>query len=353
MRIIFIDSNPLIVKCWERHYQTCLDLLKQYNLSLLKEQQQHQQQHQHHQQQQHSLEFYATTIDDYIRTAKLNGTTSVVTPTNALSYMGGGFDKYLLQALLLSKDNTSTNSIINYKYLETIIQNQQMTRYHGYLIPNHIYKFNLLKDLPQTEEYNYQNTLAYQNLNIVELIQIPTMIVPEQISHSHIFEAIWSLFTHITQEEKEKEKKQEKEKEIEERQLKQQEQLEQLEKDQLLTRASTLSKHCNAHYTNSNQVNLIIPGLGTGYGKLNEYESAKMMIFAIFLYNLEFPQLRLGQLKKSVMIMFLFNKDYRLYKNHEDLQELETHIVSDYGKLVKLKQGNVMELDELFQCIQL
>ena len=30
---------------------------------------------------------------------------------------------------------------------------------------------------------------------------------------------------------------------------------------------------------------LVLPGIGTGYGNLNEYESTKIMLFAI-LYNL-------------------------------------------------------------------
>ncbi|CAK9438501.1 uncharacterized protein LODBEIA_P27250 [Lodderomyces beijingensis] len=284
MKVIFIDSNPVIVKCWQLHYRKIQKLISQYQLPLI---------------QPTTFEFHATTIENYVEHQTLpRGKTSIVTPTNSLSYMGSGFDQYLLKSLLLG---TST---VNYKHLENIIQNHQLTRYRGYLIPNHIYKYNLLQ-LPQTSEYNYKETLAYTHLHITEIIQIPTMVIPEKIDHSHILEAVWSLLTHLTQEDP-------------------------VQPD-----------------------NLIIPGLGTGYGKLSEYDSTKIMIFAMVLYNLQFPNSRLGQLKKSLLILFFFNKQYRMFHNFDDVQELEDHVVSEYGQSIELHPGQLMELDQLFKCVQL
>ncbi|KAI3407057.1 hypothetical protein KGF56_000145 [Candida oxycetoniae] len=212
--------------------------------------------------------------------------------------MGGGFDKHLLLGLLLG------TKVTDYKYLENIIQNRQLNQFHGYLIPNHIYKLDLL-ELSVSGTYNYKDTLAYKNLNLVEMIQIPTMVIPEKIDHSHIFEAIWSLVTHL---------KKDKTRKVD---------------------------------------NLIIPGLGTGYGKLNEYDSTKIMILAIFLYNLNLSNLRLNQLKKSIMILFFFNKDYKMFRNQSDLSELERDVISEYGRNIEMKSGTIMELEELFKCVQL
>ena len=102
---------------------------------------------------------------------------------------------------------------------------------------------------------------------------------------------------------------------------------------------------------------LVLPGIGTGYGNLNEYESTKIMLFAIFLYNLSFrgkttPTTRLDQLKKSLLILFFFNKDYRKLENLNDIEELETNVISEYGKNLNLVNETVMELEEVFKCIR-
>ena len=102
---------------------------------------------------------------------------------------------------------------------------------------------------------------------------------------------------------------------------------------------------------------LVLPGIGTGYGNLNEYESTKIMLFAIFLYNLSLrgkttPTTRLDQLKKSLLILFFFNKDYRKLENLNDIEELETNVISEYGKNLNLVNGTVMELEEVFKCIR-
>ena len=61
---------------------------------------------------------------------------------------------------------------------------------------------------------------------------------------------------------------------------------------------------------------------------------------------------RLKQLKKSMLILFFFNKDYRLFQNETDLLELES-LISDYGKSVELEPDTIMDLDEVFKCVKL
>ncbi|KAI5950314.1 hypothetical protein CANMA_005369 [Candida margitis] len=325
MKFILLDSNQLIIQCWKHHYQTCLKIVHHYNLSLKpitastsaaaaeattttttpsnpNE-----------------FEFYGGNIEDFVFNQTLTGNTSTVTPTNSLSYMGGGYDKYLLQSMLLGTNTT------DYKTVEHLIQESKLQEGNGYLIPNHIYMTNLLQ-LPVYRGYNYRDSLMYQNLRVSQIIQIPTMVVPEKIhSVSHLFDSMWSLLSHVRQ---------------------------------------YNGKREGGEDVNAKSVhqidNLIIPGIGTGYGHLNEYESTKIMIFAIFLFNLDLgsDNYRLNQLKKSLLILFFFNKDYRLFKNHQDIQELES-LVSDYGKNVEFKSDSdsdsdptVMELDEVFKCIK-
>lgn len=279
MKLVFVDSNPLMVKCWTHHYQVLSTIYKSYNFFHRND---------------FKFRFYNHTIQEMVVKFKFNsGKSSIVTPANSLSYMGGGFDLYLLEAMLLGTNFT-------YKYLENIIQNYQLLKYQGYLITNQIYKINLL-ELP---DFDYKSTLIYQNWNLLELIEIPTMIIPEKIhSISHLFDSIWNLM----------------------------------------------------HNIDPNVIDtLILPGIGTGYGNLNEYESTKIMLFAIFLYNISFGKnpTRFDHLKKSLLVLFFFNKDYRKLRNPGDIEELETNVISEYGKNIQFEENKVIELDEVFKCIQ-
>ncbi|CCG22540.1 hypothetical protein CORT_0B08350 [Candida orthopsilosis Co 90-125] len=306
MKFILIDSNQLIVQCWKHHYQTCLKIVQHYNLSLKPTIPTSSTSTSPNE-----FEFYASTIEDFVSTHQLSGTASTVSPGNSLSYMGGGFDKYLLQSMLLG------TTVTDYKVIEHLIQDAKLRQSNGYLIPNHIYRTNLLQ-LPIYKGYNYRDSLIYKNLGVDELIQIPTMIVPEKIhSVRHLFDSIWSLLSHI-QEYDVLGGKEDPKRDGEIRQIQ----------------------------------NLIIPGIGTGYGHLNEFESTKIMIFAMFVFHLDLKtNTRLNQLKKSMLILFFFNKDYRLFQNETDLQELE-NLISDYGKSVELKPDTIMDLDEVFKCIK-
>ncbi|KAI5954727.1 hypothetical protein KGF57_003750 [Candida theae] len=273
------------------------------------------------------FEFYASTIEDFVSNHQLSGNTSTVSPGNSLGYMGGGYDKHLLQSMLLGTD------ITDYKVVEHLIQDARLRQGNGYMIPNHIYRTDLLQ-LPIYQGYNYRDSLIYKNLGVEELIQIPTMMVPEKIhSVRHLFDSIWSLLSHI--------------------------------QGYGMTSGEETENNSSSNGKDSGKLrqiqNLIIPGVGTGYGHLNEFESTKIMIFAMFVFHLDlksstksngYVSSRLDQLKKSMLILFFFNKDYRLFQNEIDVSEMES-LISDYGKNVELKSDSIMELDEVFQCVKL
>lgn len=54
--------------------------------------------------------------------------------------------------------------------------------------------------------------------------------------------------------------------------------------------------------------NLIIPGIGTGHGNLY-INTAKYTMFMEIIFNLQFPPKILVSDKKSLLILFLFNKN--------------------------------------------
>lgn len=289
MKIIFVDSNPLIVKCWQRHYQHLTKLIRNHHLKMYTA---------------YEYSFYNNTIETMFADFQFKGRTSIVTPTNSLCYMGGGFDRYLLQGLLLG------TSVTHYKYLENVIQNTQLERHHGYLTPNSIHTIHLPTLFENDPQYKYKDSLAYKNWNLIEIIQLPTMVVPEPIPQvTNVFDSLWNL-------------------------------LHEIQKAGLENRID----------------NLIIPGIGTGFGHLDEYELTKLMIFTFFIYNLQLNDDRLSQLKKSALILFFFNKDYHLLKNESDIHELENNnIVTEYGKQKRLdlKPSTIMEFDEVFKCVDI
>ena len=58
----------------------------------------------------------------------------------------------------------------------------------------------------------------------------------------------------------------------------------------------------------------------------------------------------MDQLKIFINIVF-FNKDYRKLENLNDIEELETNVISEYGKNLNLVNGTVMELEEVLNVL--
>lgn len=284
MNLILLDTNPYLYKYWSVHYSQLLSILKIYGLSPLNDL---------------KLHFKNCSIESLVISKPEqnlgNKSTAIVTPTNSLSYMGGGFDKYLLQSLLLP-------STISYKQIEPLIQHYSLNKFNGYLPVNLTNIIELLTVFGDV--HDYEQSHAYKNWNITTVIQVPSMIVPEAVgSKTNIFDSIFNVM--------------------------------------LATAQQPIG-------------NLIIPGIGTGYGQLDPEEIAKIMIFSIVLFNLNLGTDRFSHLKKSCLILFFFNKDYRKLSNELDLFELHEKVISEYGKTRVTQCGDeLMEFEELFKCIRL
>ncbi|KAK6462141.1 hypothetical protein DFJ63DRAFT_313284 [Scheffersomyces coipomensis] len=316
MNFILIDTNKAIFQGWIHHYKELSVIISKYGLT------------NHYPFQ---LSFENITIESLISNPNyphINRSqhSAAVTPTNSLSYMGGGYDKYLLQALSLP--TPTNNSSLDYKPLESVIQHHTLKKFSGYLSVGTIHNIPLLETLDSSW---YKTTYAYRYWNITNLIQIPSMMIPESLNHQNqhlqkligVFDSVWNLL---------------------------------------------ISLHSNnSDYRDIK--NIIIPGIGSGYGELSEFEISKIMIFAMVLFNLNLGTgERLLHLKKSCMILFFFNKNYQTLANIYDLNELETDVITEYGKSVMLNRvkeseslshANIkeksltMEFDDLFKCINL
>jgi len=280
-----LDTNPILHKYWGSHYKQLLAVINGYGLKF------------------HTnvnLHFRNCSIGSLVATQPTHETknpTAVVTPSNSLSYMGGGFDKYLLQALLLPNDSGS------YKLIEPLIQQHSLSKFNGYLPVNSTNVIDLV--LLFKDNHDYTQSHAYKNWNLTTVIQVPSMIVPESIlSKTVVFDFVFNVMI-------------------------------------------TSSQHPID--------TLIIPGIGTGYGTLDAEEISKIMIFSILLFNLDFGPDRFSQLKKSCLILFFFNKDYKKLANESDLSELHASVISDFGRSRPYQEGEgeLKDFDELFKCIRM
>ncbi|KAI5960358.1 uncharacterized protein KGF55_004650 [Candida pseudojiufengensis] len=327
MRFILIDANSSIVEKWNQQIKKWKNLISSYkksgiiNISNLPK-----------------IQCHHTTINDYMRTEKLFAfQTSIVTATNSLSYMNGGFDKYLTESMsiIMKLHNFDDPRDAYPREIGDTIQRYQLGKNNGFLVPGQVYPVNLL-ELFKNTNFNYKRTLMYNDLKVDELIQIPTMIVPESIDNnegiSQIFNIMWNLLNYL-----------------------------------------------NKYQVSEKDRYVIIPGIGTGFGNLDENEVTKVMIFAIFLFNIKFDRIEIdssdidleventSKLKestnkadwlndkgmlKSIMILFFLNKEYRHFRDKADIYEIE-QVLSDYGKSYNFESKNkAMEIDELFKCFK-
>lgn len=305
-RIILINNNSSISACLQTHLDQLLPLVSN-NLHNFP-----------------SVKILSLSIDDFIRNEPSSPSKSVslvASPGNSLSLMGGGFDKYLLQALSLTH-STPPSSPIDYKILESSIHKYSMNKYNGY-IPS---KTANLIDLPSVlTDFDYKSSVAYQNHKIEKLLSLPTMIVPESIpifDPSLVFDSIWNILCTIKQYNQE-------------------------------NKCSTINT-------------LILPGFGTGYGQLNIQQSTKLMVAAITFFHLKFDKIsknnkipdELGNdLGKSILILFLLNKNYLNFENSYDINNLSSVGISKYG-LERAKSFNnhtnltgLMDWQELIRCV--
>jgi hypothetical protein len=314
LNLVFIDMNPKVHNQWQVHYQNIVKSLDQYGVKYRNEYVYHFQNSSIH-----SLLLGDTNFGSgsrLLEDSNINklveehnsgkpsnsrlektlpfGKSAVMTPTNSLSYMGGGFDRYLVEALLK----------LRYHDFKTQLQTYCLNKFQGYTPVNTVNSVNLLEALD-----DYSRSQAYKSWNLTDLICIPSMVVPEAASSTqgptNIFDTIWNLLLHIENELVDTE-------------------------------------------------NVIIPGIGTGYGNLDTNTATYSMLMATFIFNLQLSTKdpRLRQLKKSLLILFLFNKNYKDLINIDDLQELEKDILTEYGAGKTLRPGEMMDIDDILKCIQ-
>lgn len=286
LNIYLLDRNPLLNECWNNHLKSATEALgvlignsaPRYHI-------------------------IQNTIESFLAGNCSDFATAIVTPTNSLSYMGAGFDRHLVESLLIG------TGINDYKVLERLLQEHHLCANEG-LLPLHSVKPIPIRELCSKSEVHLHNATVCRNWNIEWIISVPTMVVPSKMgSASELFHSMWEVMTRVKND------------------------------------MSTVR-------------NIFIPGIGTGYGGLREDAVARVIIGATLINQLQVSGIdrRVSQLKKSVLVLFLLRQDYRKFEIGLDIKELETHI-TDYGKNKVLEEGfemeDFMDWHELAKCVVL
>lgn len=143
MKIYLVNSTPLLVKC----LQSAVEEVSPYlPLSVL-------------------IQVVSQLLQQFLASKKPE-TTALVAPANSFSFMGGGFDKAILNCISSSPQEE--------KLVEEAIQNHSLLKHCGFLPPTQTHT------IPLSEIRHTSHSLAL-NKNVTSLIQVPTMEVPEKV----------------------------------------------------------------------------------------------------------------------------------------------------------------------------
>lgn len=123
-------------------------------------------------------------LGQFLHSYHVEGSSAIVSPANSLSYMGGGFDKAIL-------DELTGHANSHYKTLEAAIQQKALYHHNGYIVPGSVHIVDLAMAY-RAANIDFHTTVAWQK-RITTLIQAPTMVVPEPISRQAVFDCMWSV----------------------------------------------------------------------------------------------------------------------------------------------------------------
>lgn len=289
LKIVLVDSNPLLVNAWNKQIQSILKYNGQLKSTV-------------------SIEVHQGTLSSLNPIHENNRKTTIVSPANSIGGMGGGFDEALCELY-----TTNVGKETKLASIETFIRNHLR---HGYtpLGTAHILEFH---DFP-----NFKESVAWKKFRANSIVVIPTMRVPKSIytvlkedsiytirvKHLEIvrfvFDCVWEIMCAVS---RHNEKNQEG-----------------FEND-----------------IHGKIDNIILPGLGTGYGGLPTDLVSKGMIGALSLWGLKLGSIDKYELYRGVICLAFLREDYTVFDNDEFTDIFEkidgfNILDSDVGEFYKL-----------------
>lgn len=270
LRIILVDSNPLLVNEWNRQLSSIRSHGKrEFPLSL-------------------SIETHLGLLSTIPEVPERNRS-AIVSPANSVGGMGGGFDEALCQLYYTDKENTNPT-------VESWIRGYLR---HGYtpLGTAHVVEFYNFPDFTHSD--------AWTRLRANSIVVVPTMRVPrsiydvgtsdtEEVRDSKmknvvrfIFDCIWEALCAVSR-----------------------------HNEKLETGNGTSTGARTPVDSIKGKVDtLIIPGLGTGYGGLPFDIVAKGMIGALTVWGMDLVSMNRRCIDRGLMCLAFLDEDYTLFKN--------------------------------------
>lgn len=271
LRIILIDSNPLVINAWSKQLRSTESYLSsKYSLSL-------------------SIETHQGLLCDL--PVETNKRTAIVSPANSVGGMGGGFDEALCD-LFSPKNDLGKDEVI--KSVESWVKK---FIHHGYtpLGSAHVVEF-----------YNcpgFSNSKAWRTLNASSIVVVPTMRVPKSLYTlegcetqavldsknqsivAFIFDCIWEALSAVDRHNIKYD-------------------LEAHKDSEIAGRIDTL----------------VIPGLGTGYGNLPIDLVSKGMIGALNIWGLQLRENNEKHAHRGLLCLKFLGEDYRMFESQDVLE---------------------------------
>ena len=202
------------------------------------------------------------SLNTFLKSYNLPGASALVSPANSLSYMGGGFDRAILEVL--------AGPGRDYKTMEKAIQAHTARQYRGYLPCGTVHKIDLVDVCGAKSDLVAQDAHATTSSasQITTLLQAPTMVAPGPTSGQYVFDCIWNVLVAAEGEE-----------------------------------------------------NVILPVFGAGYGGLDALVVARIMAGALGLFYAP-----LLPLERAAAVLIFLQKDYHQFGLALDIGEIEAHL---------------------------
>lgn len=157
MKIYFVNTTPILVKCLEQAIAEVLPYLPEsIELSVMQ-----------------------LLLHTFLKNKKQENTV-LVTPANSFSFMGGGFDMAVLSTMIEGHQYE--------REVEKAVQEHCLLANHGFLPPASAHTVKL-SELPHTA-----GSIAAKS-GVLALVQVPTMEVPGPILFDRVFYSTWAALS--------------------------------------------------------------------------------------------------------------------------------------------------------------
>lgn len=129
------------------------------------------------------VEVFHGTVAAFLAAYRPDCGATVVAPANSVSFMGGGYDRALLEAL--------GAPALDYRRVEAALQTRARARFRGYIPPATVHPVEVAAAFADAG-VPFHTTAAHAK-RIHTLLLAPTMVVPKPTTPQCVFDCVWNV----------------------------------------------------------------------------------------------------------------------------------------------------------------